>query len=451
MATAAGEALVEARSAYKRRELEKARAQVEAGLRLSPEEPELLHLAGCIALDQQRLGDARDLLEKARRRDPGSVAIAYNLGNACFALQDYATAVAAFSAALDWPLRAIDVAFKTGYALGRLQEWQAAGAALLLAARRGDTRGETARGLGECARELVAIGQQAPRYPLPVERAPGRISVVVCSIAPDKLARLRMNLGERLAGEDWELIHVDDASSLCEGYNRGVGRASGELIVMCHDDIRIVSPDFAAKLRAYLAAYDLIGVAGTTQVTGPSWGWSGPPHTFCWVSQAFLTAPYRGDGPVTLLMGSRGPVVPDAQMLDGVFLAARRSLLQTLRFDAATFDRFHFYDLDFSYRAHLADAKLAICLDIALFHDSAGNYNEDYWRYAERFRAKFPQACTAAEHARGAIPWMPLGASDAVVLEELAWLRHWVSRSDAELLAVVRTAAESRAESRAQP
>jgi tetratricopeptide (TPR) repeat protein len=439
MATAAGEALQEARRAYQRRELETARARIEDGLRLGPDEPELLHLAGCIALDQQRFGDARDLLEKAHRRDPRSAAIACNFGNACFALQDYAAAVAAFSTVLDWAPRAMEVAFKAGYAFGRLREWRAAAAALLLAQRRGDTRGETARGGGECARELVANGQHAPQYPLPAARAPGRISVVVCSIAPDKLARLRQNLGERLAGEDWELVHIDDATSLCEGYNRGIARAGGELVVMCHDDIRILSPDFAAKLRAYLAAYDLIGVAGTTHVTGPSWGWSGPPHTFCWVSQAFLTAQYRKDGPVTLLMGSRGPVVRDAQMLDGVFLAARRGLLQT-------FDRFHFYDLDFSYRAHLAGAKVAICLDIALFHDSAGNYNEDYWRYADRFRARFPQACSAPRHARSAIPWIPLATTDAVALEELAWLRHWASRSDAELLDAVRSAAAARTE-----
>ena len=446
MARAASEALQEARRAYRQRELDKARAQVEDGLRLGPDEPELLHLAGCIALDQHRFGDARDLLENAHRRDPQSAAIAYNFGNACFAQQDYTAAVAAFSALLGWLPRAMDVAFKTGYSLGRLGDWQAAGAALLLAARRGDTRGETARGVGECARELVAIGQHAPRYPLPPERASGRISVVVCSISPDKLARLRQNLDERLAGEDWELIHIADASSLCEGYNRGIARATGELIVMCHDDIRILSPDFGEKLRAYLAAYDLIGVAGTTHVSGPSWGWSGPPHMFCWVSQAFLTAEFRNNGPVTLLIGAHGPVVPGAQMLDGVFLAARRSLLQTVHFDEATFDRFHFYDLDFSYRAHLAGARVAICLDIALFHDSAGNYNEDYWRYADRFHAKFPQACTAAEHARTAIPWMPLAASDAVVLDELAWLGHWTSRSDNELLDVVRAAAAAHAE-----
>jgi GT2 family glycosyltransferase len=117
-----------------------------------------------------------------------------------------------------------------------------------------------------------------------------------------------------------------------------------------------------------------------------------------------------------------------------------------LSFDEATFDRFHFYDLDFSYRAHLAGAKVAICLDIALYHDSAGNYSEEYWRYADRFRAKFPQVCTVGEHVRSAIPWMPLAASDAVVLDELAWLRHWASRSDAELLDVVRSAAAAHAQ-----
>src|SRR4029078_13727041 len=101
-----------------------------------PDEPELLHLAGCIALDQQRLGDARDLLVRAHDRNPQSAAIAYNLGHACFAGQDYAAAIAAFSSVLDWAPRAVDVTFKTGYAFGRLGEWQSAGVALLLAARR---------------------------------------------------------------------------------------------------------------------------------------------------------------------------------------------------------------------------------------------------------------------------------------------------------------------------
>src|SRR5512143_3511755 len=101
MATTAGEALREAKRAYQRRELEEARAQVERGLRLGPDDPELLHLGGCIALDQQRLGDARDLLGKAHRRDPQSAAIAYNFGNACFAAQDYAAVVSAFSPLLD--------------------------------------------------------------------------------------------------------------------------------------------------------------------------------------------------------------------------------------------------------------------------------------------------------------------------------------------------------------
>jgi hypothetical protein len=357
----------------------------------------------------------------------------YVLGDTCIAQGDFAAAIAAYAGAFDWLPQAKEAAFKSGYALGRLSRWEEAGAALTLACRRGDVRGETMRGIGECARELVATGRAAPDYPLPRERAGGKLSIVVCSIRPERLQHLRENLAERLASEDWELIAVTDARSLCEGYTRGIARARGELLVFCHDDVRIVSPDFAAKLRAYLAEYELIGIAGTTRATGPSWGWSGPPDMYCWVSQSCITAKLHDLGPVTLLMGAHGPVVPNAQLLDGVFLAAHRALVERIGFDADTFDKFHFYDLDFSYRAFRAGARTAICLDISLFHDSAGNYGDDYWNHAQRFRAKFPEACTQAKHAVAAIPWMPLASSDAQLLDELAWVRHWVSRSDAQL------------------
>ena len=410
MATPATDFLSAAKQAFARRDLKEARRLVEQGLSLEGNQSELLHLAGCVALDEQRFVDARALLERARAGAPQSAAIACNLGNACFALNDFAAAVSAFREALDWAPRAADVAFKLGYALGRVRRWEAAAQALLLAARLGDARGEVIRGMGECARELVATGHPAPEYPSPTARAPGKISVIVCSISPDKLERLRQNLTERLAGEDWELIPIDDAVSLCEGYNRGVARSSGELLVLCHDDIRILSPDFAAKLRAYLVEYELIGVAGTTHASGPSWGWSGPPHMYCRVSQSCLTPKFKDTGPVTLLMGTHGPVVPGAHLLDGVFLAAHRGLVERIGFDEVTFDKFHFYDLDFSYRAYLAGARTAICLDIALFHESAGDYAQDYWHYADRFREKFPQACSVAEHGKYSVAWLPMAA-----------------------------------------
>jgi GT2 family glycosyltransferase len=119
------------------------------------------------------------------------------------------------------------------------------------------------------------------------------------------------------------------------------------------------------------------------------WFGSGPPHIHYWVT-------HRLDGGALSagLCGARGPVVDAAQGLDGVFIAARRSAVALLGFDQETFDGFHLYDLDFSYRAHLAGLRVAIALDLLLIHDSAGKYSTEYWRYAERLCRKFPRLAT---------------------------------------------------------
>jgi hypothetical protein len=53
---------------------------------------------------------------------------------------------------------------------------------------------------------------------------------------------------------------------------------------MCHDDIDLVAPDAAERLARHLTAHDLVGVAGTTLVTGPAVFWSGHPHIHGWMA-----------------------------------------------------------------------------------------------------------------------------------------------------------------------
>ena len=75
-------------------------------------------------------------------------------------------------------------------------------------------------------------------------------------------------------------------------------------------------------------------------------------------------------------------------VLDGVLLAARREIFATVRFDAATFDGFHCYDIDWSYRAALAGFRLAAAGDLQVVHASRGRYDDVWQQYAERFCAK---------------------------------------------------------------
>lgn len=373
-----------------------------------------------------RRGDAPAacrILEQAARAQPDSWAIAFDLGQVYGALGRFEDAAKQFARAVAWPGQEGRTWYALGYALGELGAWQKAACAMLVAARADPMQFEALGSVGECAHRLALTGARAPSPPrVDRDRAPGKISVVVCSIDPAKLRRLRASLDRQLAGEDWELIHISDARSLCEGYNRGIARASGNLLVLCHDDIEILGTDLAAKLRGHLGTYDLIGVAGSTLASGPAWSWSGAPNIFACV--AYPQA--RHDRGVAFsFCGTSTPVVAGAQLIDGVFLAARRNLFERLAFDEATFDGFHFYDLDFSYRAWLAGARTAICRDIVLLHQSRGTFKAEYRHYAERYRQKFPQACTAPMSATAKVPEILVDGPerlDAVV----EWLNHFL-------------------------
>ncbi|MBL8299566.1 MAG: hypothetical protein JNN30_14610 [Rhodanobacteraceae bacterium] len=311
-----------------------------------------------------------------------------------------------------------------GVAAGRAGNWSAAAAALRSAWLADPSQPLAAQGLLECAAQLVAAGSLAPQ-PAAGPLAQGAISVVVCSIDPSRLQRLCVDLQRELAGEDWELIHIGDARSLNEGYRRGLARAHGELVVLCHDDIGILSRHFATRLRQRLATHDLIGVAGSDRLTGPTWFWSGPPHVASWVCQ-----PY-GSGWLLGLLGTRGPVIDGAQALDGLFLAGRRDALLALGFDAETFDGFHFYDLDLSWRAHRAGLRCAIALDLLLWHASGGDFSASWQHYAQRFLQKFPELTPAAAQARfrpGA-----LVCADAALVEPIYdWIGHWLITPEPE-------------------
>lgn len=213
------------------------------------------------------------------------------------------------------------------------------------------------------------------------------ISVVICSIRPERFARAADSYRRALADGRYEIVGIHDALSLAEGYNRGLRASQGEAVVFSHDDIEIVAPDFLARLIRALERFDVVGVAGATRATGPAWGWAGHPHVHGWIAHR-----PGGIGDWRPAFWSPWPAVADAVTLDGVFLAGRRRAIEAVGFDAATFDGFHCYDVDFGLRAAQAGWRVGVCGDLGLVHESLGRFDERWRTYADRFVAKFP-AC----------------------------------------------------------
>ncbi len=232
------------------------------------------------------------------------------------------------------------------------------------------------------ARAALAQGAVPPTLALSPECRKS-VSVIICSIDPARFSRASAMYDALLREVEHEIIGIRDARSLAEGYNRGLARARHPITVLSHDDIEIVSPDFAARLLRSLARYDVVGVAGTRRMIGEAWHFAGHPHL-----QGQIGMPGTDGNTVVNVYGMDQPDSPHLQALDGLFLAMHRDAARDLGFDQATFDGWHCYDLDFTFRAWLAGLNCATCNELQIVHASLGGYDENWLRYAGRFLKK---------------------------------------------------------------
>jgi len=212
-----------------------------------------------------------------------------------------------------------------------------------------------------------------------------RVSIVICSIDSRKFERITSNYTKLFANLAIEVIGIHDAKSLAEAYNRALGQVRGEFVIFSHDDIRILSPDFADRLIRHFERFDMFGVAGTRKLVGGAWFLAGHPFDY-----QLVTSPHDAGNQLIVVGRGVGDLVIDKiQALDGLFMAARSRVAKELLFDADTFDNFHLYDLDFSYRAFLRGYKLGVCRDIFIVHDSHGNFDDTWRSYRSSFEKKF--------------------------------------------------------------
>jgi len=161
-----------------------------------------------------------------------------------------------------------------------------------------------------------------------------------------------------------------------------------------HHDIRLLANAIAFErpLRLLkLPQTGLIGIAGSTRLNAQGCWWGDLPAaevlTYCRGSVA-----YPDDNPLGMMYSAwpgGNALFGEVLIADGVFLMCHRRTFEQLGgFDAKTFNGFHFYDVDLSFRAHLAGLKNYVA-PLPLLHESRGSY-DDKWESARRlFVQKF--------------------------------------------------------------
>ena len=234
---------------------------------------------------------------------------------------------------------------------------------------------------------------QAPLLELPADRAADlAVAIVICSIDDARHDRAVALYRRLFSALRHEIISIRNARSLAEAYHWALRRTGADVVILSPDDVDILAPDFAARLLDRLRTFDVVGVAGSTRMTGPAMGWSGHPYLRGWITH------HADDGATWQVdVLDPRPVSGGIAVLDGVLLAGRREAFQAVPFDAANFDGFHLADIDWSYRAARAGFKLGVAGDLLLVHASRGNYDATWQHYADRFSRKHDAGRTPAQ------------------------------------------------------
>lgn len=177
-------------------------------------------------------------------------------------------------------------------------------------------------------------------------------------------------------------------------YNKAIESTSNaDIVVFLHDDVWLADEGLLSKLEAALAQFDVVGVAGNVRRVAfqPAWAfYEMRDDGFIW-DHGHLSGSIHHGSPASHELSTFGPSSARCELLDGVFLACRRSELvrRNVRFDERF--HFHFYDLDLCRSARQEGLKIGTW-PIDLIHQSAGAFGSPGWVKAyEDYLGKWKQ------------------------------------------------------------
>jgi hypothetical protein len=189
---------------------------------------------------------------------------------------------------------------------------------------------------------------------------------------------------------------VFGASSIFKGYEEGllkINPRSQDIIILCHDDIKILTdPRIFKDYLKILSKKDtgFIGVAGTSYFNDPCVWWQSPRDTLkgiVWHGDDHVKAPATYFGPYG-----------EAVVMDGVFLACRAELLHKIGMSQPDYlpGSWDFYDILMTLKANLMGYHNYV-VPINIMHNSPGlGILQDSWKknreaMVNKFKKHFPR------------------------------------------------------------
>ncbi len=175
-------------------------------------------------------------------------------------------------------------------------------------------------------------------------------------------------------------VAFENRRGLPEVFNERIDlQTEHDILVFMHDDVWIDDFFLCDHLAEALDEFHVVGVAGNSRRVARQPAWLFVDERLEWDDRANLSGGIAHGAEPCGKVELFGPAPAECELLDGVFLATRRSTLAKhgVRFDPRF--AFHFYDLDFCRSARAKDLRLGTW-PICLTHQSGGKFGAPDWR-----------------------------------------------------------------------
>jgi len=173
--------------------------------------------------------------------------------------------------------------------------------------------------------------------------------------------------------------------SLSELYNKGIEDSNYDIVVCCHNDIKL-EKGWGKKLLEDFSnnpEFGIIGKAGSCYFPESGVYWEK-------MTQTMVGQVYHHPENQKKWLSRYSPKLPfliPVVTVDGLFISFDKTKIKH-RFDES-YGKFHFYDHGFAIPNYLDGVKIGVTSSFEITHQSIGQPNQEFWESKDKFLEKY--------------------------------------------------------------
>jgi GT2 family glycosyltransferase len=204
---------------------------------------------------------------------------------------------------------------------------------------------------------------------------------------PQYNSNFKQHLTKSIGIKDFEILEFQNNNqySLAQVYNMGINQAKFNIIVCCHNDIKLENGWGKKLIQDFTnnPDYGIIGKAGSCYFPSSGVYWEKMNQTM--VGQVYHHPP--GKNKWLSKYSAKLPILIPVVTIDGLFIAFDVNKIKH-KFDE-NIGRFHFYDHAFCLPNYLDGIKIGVTSSFEITHESVGQPNEEFFKTKEDFITKY--------------------------------------------------------------